>query len=65
MAREAGRDPASLPMTVWSPRFSDDDVKRLRDKGVARIVVQLKTAGADELLPVLDRFAKLIPAVAG
>jgi len=64
MAREAGRDPASLPVTVWGANLTPDDMKRLRDKGVARAVIQLKTAGADEVLPVLDRFAPLISQVA-
>ena len=63
MAREAGRDPASLPVTVWGANLTPDDMKRLRDKGVARAVIQLKTANADEILPVLDRFAPLIPQV--
>jgi probable F420-dependent oxidoreductase len=64
MAQEAGRDPASLPVTVWGANLTPDDMKRLRDKGVARAVIQLKTAGADEVLPVLDRFAPLIFQVA-
>jgi len=64
MAREAGRDPASLPVTVWGANLTPDDMKRLRDKGVARAVIQLKTANADEILPVLDRFAPLIAQVA-
>jgi probable F420-dependent oxidoreductase len=64
MAREAGRDPASLPVTVWGSKLSAGDLKRLRDKGVARVVIQLKTAGANEILPVLDGFAKIIPELA-
>jgi len=64
MARAAGRDPASLPVTVCGANLTPGDMKRLRDKGVARAVIQLKTAGADEVLPVLDRFAPLIPQVA-
>jgi probable F420-dependent oxidoreductase len=65
MAREAGRDPASLPVTVWGSNVDEDDIKRMRDRGVARVVVQLKTANADTILPVLDRFAKLIPELKG
>jgi probable F420-dependent oxidoreductase len=65
MAREAGRDPADLPVTVWGSNVNADDIRRMRDKGVARVVVQLKTTGADAILPVLDSFAKLIPEVKG
>jgi probable F420-dependent oxidoreductase len=61
MAREAGRDPSELPVTVWGSNVDPDDIKRLRDRGVSRVVVQLKTAGRDTVLPMLDRFASLIP----
>jgi len=50
---------------VWSPYFTPDGLKRLRDRGVARAVLQLKTTGADEILPVLDRFAAAIPEIEG
>jgi hypothetical protein len=35
-------------------------LKRNRDLGVARMNVRLPPAKADEILPVLDRWAKLI-----
>ena len=38
-----------------------DRLKRFRELGVARMNVRLPPAKADEILPVLDRWAKLIP----
>jgi hypothetical protein len=57
---EAGRDPATLPITVFGVAEDADLVKRYRDAGVARIVFNLPSAKADELLPALDRCAKLM-----
>jgi hypothetical protein len=38
-----------------------DRLKRYRDLGAARMNVRLPPAKADEILPLLDRWAKLIP----
>ncbi len=60
MAGEAGRDPASLPISIFGAPENLDRLKRYRDQGVARAVVALPSAKADEILPVLDRWARLI-----
>jgi MoaA/NifB/PqqE/SkfB family radical SAM enzyme len=64
MAREAGRDLASVPITIWGAKEDEDLLKRDRDDGVSRIVVSLDSATADKILPELDRWAKLLRAVA-
>jgi alkanesulfonate monooxygenase SsuD/methylene tetrahydromethanopterin reductase-like flavin-dependent oxidoreductase (luciferase family) len=61
MAEEAGRDPKSLSVTLGGAPEDLDLLKRNRDLGVARMTVRLPPAKADEILPVLDRWAKLIP----
>jgi alkanesulfonate monooxygenase SsuD/methylene tetrahydromethanopterin reductase-like flavin-dependent oxidoreductase (luciferase family) len=61
MAEEAGRDPGSLPVTLGGAPENLDELKRCRDLGVARMNVRLPAAKASEILPVLDRCAKLIP----
>jgi probable F420-dependent oxidoreductase len=61
MAEEAGRDPGSLPVTLGGAPENLDELKRYRDLGVARMNVRLPAAKASEILPVLDRWAKLIP----
>jgi probable F420-dependent oxidoreductase len=63
MAREAGRDPESLPVTVWGVTEDRDRLLSYRDQGVARVVVSLASAKADAILPELDRWAELIRAV--
>jgi probable F420-dependent oxidoreductase len=60
MAAEAGRDPASVPVTIFGAVESLDRLLRYRDLGVARAVVSLPSAQADEILPILDRWAELI-----
>ncbi len=59
LAAEAGRDPASVPITVFGVAEDLDLIRRYRDAGVARLVFNLPAAKADEVLPVLDRCAGL------
>jgi probable F420-dependent oxidoreductase len=61
MAEEAGRDPRSLSVTLGGAPEDLDLLKRNRDLGIARMNVRLPPAQADEILPLLDRWAKLIP----
>jgi probable F420-dependent oxidoreductase len=61
MAEAAGRDPKSLSVTLGGAPEDLDLLKRNRDLGVARMNVRLPPVKADQILPVLDRWAKLIP----
>jgi alkanesulfonate monooxygenase SsuD/methylene tetrahydromethanopterin reductase-like flavin-dependent oxidoreductase (luciferase family) len=63
MVVEAGRDPATLPITVFGAAEDADLIKRYRDAGVARLIFNLPSAKADEVLPVLDRCADLMRQV--
>ena len=60
MAREAGRDLASVPVTVWGVQPDLDRLQRYVEQGVSRGVVQLAAEPADKILPILDRWAELI-----
>src|SRR5437762_580828 len=62
MAREAGRDPATVPITVFGVAEDPALIQRYRDAGVARLVFNLASAKGDEVLPQLDRCAELIRA---
>jgi probable F420-dependent oxidoreductase len=64
MAAAAGRDPQSLPVTIFGATEDGDRLMRHRDQGVARAVVMLPSAGPDTVLPILDRWAALIRRVA-
>jgi alkanesulfonate monooxygenase SsuD/methylene tetrahydromethanopterin reductase-like flavin-dependent oxidoreductase (luciferase family) len=59
MAREAGRDPASLPITIFRV---PDDIEQLRfcqEIGIDRVVFTLTEHKADTLLPIMDRWAAI------
>ena len=58
MVTEAGRDPATLPITVYGVAEDLELLKRYRDAGTARVIVEVPSAKADEVLPVLDRWAE-------
>jgi probable F420-dependent oxidoreductase len=61
MAEEAGRDLRSLSVTLGGAPEDLDLLKRNRDLGIARMNVRLPPAKTDEILPLLDRWARLIP----
>src|SRR5215475_4855006 len=60
MAAEAGRDPAAVPVTVWGLAEDSGRLQHCREIGVARAVVSLPSAGRGEVLPLLDRWARLM-----
>jgi probable F420-dependent oxidoreductase len=63
LAVEAGRDPVTLPITVFGVAEDADLIKRYRDAGVARLIFNLPSAKSSEVLPVLDRCADLMRQV--
>ena len=60
MARDAGRDPQSVPVTLFNPAEDAGELARYRDMGIARVVVMLLSETSDKILPMLDRWAELI-----
>ncbi|MCL2427705.1 MAG: LLM class F420-dependent oxidoreductase [Alphaproteobacteria bacterium] len=60
MAREAGRDPASLEITLFGLGEDLDKIKRFAGMGVARIVASLPAEPSDKVLPIIDRWTKII-----
>jgi probable F420-dependent oxidoreductase len=59
--REIGRDPASVNLQMfYLGAVTPDEVKRDADRGAIRGILPLPSKGADEVLPVLDSYAKLI-----
>jgi len=60
MATDAGRDPVSVPVSIFGAPEDLDRLKRHRDLGIAREIVTLPSARSDQILPVLDRWAELI-----
>ncbi len=65
MAKEAGRDPASLSLRLGGAPDDADKLKRFRDIGVDAVNVTLMSETRDQLLPVLDRWAGHIRQLRG
>jgi len=65
MAREAGRDPAGLEITSFALGEDLDRVERLNEMGVARVVPMFPPEKADKVLPIVDRWAKIMKEVNG
>jgi hypothetical protein len=59
MVQEAGREPASVPITIFGIPEERDLIARYRDAGVARVVFNIPPATAAEVFPLLDRCAAL------
>jgi probable F420-dependent oxidoreductase len=60
MASEAGRDPASVPISTFGAPENLDEIKGFRDLGVSRAVVSIPSEKEDTILPILDRWAEII-----
>jgi probable F420-dependent oxidoreductase len=61
-AKRAGRDPNSLSVSVFSASTTEDALRQYQKAGAARAIFALPSAGRDEILPTLDRLAKLTQA---
>ncbi len=58
-AKRAGRDPNSLTVSVFAATPTEDALREYQKAGVERAIFPLPSAGRDEILPLLDRSAKL------
>jgi len=65
MAQEAGRDPASLPVTIGGAPDDLNKLKRFRDLGASRVNVSLMSEARDDILAILDRWAGYIRQLSG
>jgi alkanesulfonate monooxygenase SsuD/methylene tetrahydromethanopterin reductase-like flavin-dependent oxidoreductase (luciferase family) len=64
LAREKGRDPGTISVSVYGAPMDRDALARLRDAGVERAIFSLPSAEADTILRLLDRGAELVRAFA-
>jgi probable F420-dependent oxidoreductase len=48
-----------VPVTYYGADATDEFVEALADAGVDRVLLQLPDAGADEVLPLVERYAEL------
>jgi probable F420-dependent oxidoreductase len=63
LAREAGRDPDSLEVTLCYAPKDRAELAGYAEAGVTRVCFSLPSAGRDELLGELDRLAPLVAGV--
>jgi len=62
-AEKAGRDPATVTMSIFGATADEGKLSTWRDLGVERAIFRLPSAGRDEVLPLLDRHARLAARV--
>ena len=56
MAEEAGRDPASIEVSIYYCAPDADLLKRLRDGGIARAIFGVPSEPREKVLPLLDHY---------
>jgi probable F420-dependent oxidoreductase len=59
MAADAGRDPKSLPISIFRHPDNLDRLKLCRDLGIDRVVFTLPAEKEDKIAPILDRWSEL------
>ena len=59
MATEAGRDPASLPISIFRVPEAMAGLRYCEEIGIDRVTFSLPAEGRETLLPILDRWAAI------
>jgi probable F420-dependent oxidoreductase len=59
-AEAAGRDPKSLPVSIFAAPADPASIDSFRNAGVDRVVFMIPSGGPDAVLPTLDKYAKLM-----
>jgi probable F420-dependent oxidoreductase len=62
-ARRAGRDPRSLPVSIFFAKPDKAALESLQAAGVSRAIFGLASESREQILPKLDAYARLIGAV--
>jgi probable F420-dependent oxidoreductase len=63
-AEKAGRDPASLSVSVFGAKGDEATLRGNEKAGAERTILGLPSASRDEILPLLDQYARLMRAIA-
>jgi probable F420-dependent oxidoreductase len=59
MAKEAGRDPTSLPISLFRVPDRIERLRQYQELGIDRVVFSLPGEKEDKILPILDRWGEL------
>jgi hypothetical protein len=64
LAEQAGRNPREIPVSIFG--VSDDEtlLRQYQELGVERAVFALPSAGREQVLPLLDQYARLLSTFA-
>jgi hypothetical protein len=60
LAQDAGRDTASLSVSIFDAPKDLEVLKRFRDAGIDRVVLGLPSKSRDDVLPILDKSVALV-----
>ena len=63
-AEKAGRDPATVGVTLFGARPDESKLAAWRALGVERVLFGLPPAGRDAVLPLLDRYSAVAAKIA-
>lgn len=63
-ARQVGREPSEVPVSIFSAPDDEAVLGRYRDMGVERAVLGVPSKGAEVILPLLDGYAAHVSAFA-
>jgi len=63
LAGEAGRDPASIEVSIYYCPTERELLERLRDAGITRAIFGVPSSPREQVLPLLDRCRELAGAV--
>jgi probable F420-dependent oxidoreductase len=61
-ADQSGRDMKSLSVTIFDGSSDKTYLEKCRAAGIARVLLPLPSEDSDTVLPILDQYAKLLPA---
>jgi len=58
-AEKAGRDPRSIPISVFWAKAEEAELRKYQSMGVERAILAVPAESRDKVLPVLDQYAEL------
>ncbi len=64
LAEQAGRTPRDLPVSIFGVPCEETTLRQYQELGVARAVLAAPSEGREHVLPLLDRYAALLPKFA-
>ena len=63
-AKAAGRDPASIPITVFAAPADREKLTPYREAGIHRVLFEVPDVSRDEILRIIDKNAPLVAELA-